>query len=83
VELRKYLISIRLIIKEEAEYNLGSRMIAVEKQKNPIEFDQPGPYTHLSTKELLISLKNLIKKANSVECLSDRPAREILLEDRK
>lgn len=61
---------------------MESRIIA-EKQENPIEFDQPGPYTHLSPEELIMSLKKLIKKANSVEGLSDRPAREILLEDRK
>jgi hypothetical protein len=62
---------------------LESRTSILEKQRQNLRFAQPGPYIPLSSSELIDHLKRLIKKANSIEGLDPKPAREILLEDRR
>ena len=62
---------------------LKYRTNILEKQDQNLKIMQPGPYNHLSHSELIDYLKRLIKKANSIEGLNPKPAREILLEDRR
>ena len=62
---------------------MESRTIILEKQSQNVKAMPRGPYNHLSRSELIDNLKRLIKKANSIEGLNPKPAREILLEDRK
>lgn len=62
---------------------LKSRTNILKKQIQEAKIMPLGPYSHLSRSELIENLKQLIKNANSSENLNPKPAREILLEDRR
>jgi len=55
----------------------------LKKHGRRVKLSKSDTYTHLSNAELIENLKRLIKKANSTESLNPKPAREILLEDRR
>ncbi|MCX6112543.1 MAG: hypothetical protein NTY22_04555 [Proteobacteria bacterium] len=55
----------------------------LEKHEQQDKLKKIDTYTHLSNDELMENLRHLIKKANSAKGLNPKPAREILLEDRR
>ena len=55
----------------------------LEKHEQQAKLNKIDTYAHLSNDELMENLRRLIKKANSTKGLNPKPAREILLEDRR
>jgi len=62
---------------------LKSNTIILEKQEQQVKLSKLDTYTNLSNSELIEGIKCLIKKANAIEGLDSKPAREILMEDRR
>lgn len=69
-----------MVTSEEKLKELEDRISFIEKQ---LKVSQSDNYTRLSNSELMLGLKNLIKKANLKPGLCSKSATEILLEDRR
>ena len=62
---------------------MKSNASILEKHEQQAKLNKIDAYAHLSNDELMENLRCLIKKANSTKGLNPKPAREILLEDRR